>query len=80
MADDAPQKAKRQSSGSRRLRPKPELCRAKSLVGDKVVECLVQPRPVCYYALGFGTILLCKNPERMEIVVRTQAGQQQAQQ
>ena len=45
-----------------------------------MVECLVQPRPVCYYALGFGTILLCKNPERMEIVVRTQAGQQQAQQ
>jgi hypothetical protein len=75
MPDTVVQDSKEKSSGSRRLRPKPALCRAKSIVGNRVVECVVQPQPNCYYAMGFGKILLCTHRERADIVARTQAGQ-----
>lgn len=73
MPDTIVQNPKERSSGSRRIRPKPSLCRARSIVGDRVVECIVQPRPSCYYAMGFGKVLLCTHRERSEIAARTQA-------
>jgi hypothetical protein len=66
---------KGESSGRRRLRPKPEVCRAKTLVHGKVVECVTPDGPTCCCALPFGDIRLCVAPEREEYVARTNAEQ-----
>ena len=54
--------------------PDSENCRAKQLTSldYELVDCLVK-HPLCNFALHFGSGLLCRHPQRKEIVERTKA-------
>ena len=66
---------KEESSGRRRLRPKPGVCRANTIVAGRVVECVTPGAPPCCCAMLFGRIRLCVAPEREKYVTRTKAEQ-----
>ncbi|MBI5729732.1 MAG: hypothetical protein HY963_01210 [Ignavibacteriales bacterium] len=45
-------------------------CRAKNIVSDTVVRCLV-PKPTCNCTLNFGAEIFCTHQLKNEIVKRT---------
>ena len=58
---------------ARRHLPDPAICRAKFAGFGAYVDCLVESPIGCQYAQGFGNGFFCNNPERAQIVARTEA-------
>jgi hypothetical protein len=65
-----------------RSEPKPErklpdvaICRARHSGFGDYADCLVDNPRSCPYALSFGKGHFCRNPQREEIVARTEAKQ-----
>lgn len=56
--------------------PDSAICRAKIRVAPDLVECLVAKASRCPYAMNYGGSYFCNNPEKMEIVQRTDAAKQ----
>ncbi len=54
--------------------PDSDNCRAKGFtsLGYELVDCLIE-HPLCDFVLHFGSGLLCRHPQRKEIVERTKA-------
>jgi hypothetical protein len=60
-----------------RTLPDVAICRGKHSGFGGYVDCLVDAPNSCRYALSFGGGWLCRNPEREEIVARTEAKQRE---
>ena len=58
-----------------RMLPDVAICRARHSGFGRYVDCLMHNPSRCPYALSFGYGGFCRNPEREEIVARTEAKQ-----
>jgi hypothetical protein len=66
-------------SGPKPARELPDvgICRGRHSRFGGYVDCLVDKPSSCPYALSFGHGWFCRNPEREEIVARTEAKQRE---
>jgi len=65
----------RSGSESDQRLPDMAICRAKPAGFGDYADCLMDPAVPCQHALPFGSGRLCRHPQRLEIVARTQAQQ-----